>query len=274
MSVLRCEFGSAFWTGVGTFVIGACLAMGLAAQQGHAATLFSYDPAGGQLPTDQGWQASEVDTTGPLTAANTAGTAADNSNAAIVNVSGTNVLQVRDTLTDTTTDLPNYYYAWTTAQQQALITGGMRLTFVAQALTSTSNNSTLRLGFNNTEFETQFDNIGTDQAIQVQTLGSLFTLDGLFHTVVVTGKANGSNYEFSYTLDGGAPVALSLVTNPTPTAYESTVYFGAFSSPGRTSDLLVKSVVMEALPEPGTAGLALLGACLTAGARRRMGTRV
>jgi hypothetical protein len=274
MGLQRREFGSAVRLWVRTIGIGACLAMSLAAQRGHAATLFSYDPSGGQVPTDQGWQAFEVDVTGPLTAANTAGTAADNSNAAIVNVSGANVLQVRDTLTDGTADLPNYSYAWSTAQQQALIAGGMRLTFVAQALTATGNNSTLRLGFNNTEFETQFDNIGTDQAIQVQTLGSLFTLDGLFHTVVVTGKANGSNYEFSYTLDGGAPVALSLVTNPTPTAYENSVYFGAFSSPGRTSDLLVKSVVMEALPEPGTAGLALMGACLAAGARRRMGTRV
>ena len=43
------------------------------APSASAAILFSYDGTTGQLPTDQGWQAYEVDVDGPLTAANTAG---------------------------------------------------------------------------------------------------------------------------------------------------------------------------------------------------------
>src|SRR5687767_5206118 len=61
MGLQRREFGSAVRLWVRTIGIGACLAMSLAAQRGHAATLFSYDPSGGQVPTDQGWQAFEVD---------------------------------------------------------------------------------------------------------------------------------------------------------------------------------------------------------------------
>jgi len=247
----------------------------LAGQPAGAAVLFSYDPSTGQFPTDQGWLAFDVDADGPLTAANTAGTSADNANAAIETVEGMNVLHIRDTLTDSTADLPNYYYAWSAAEQQALIDNGLRFTLVAQALTNSSNNSNVRLGFNGTLFESQFDNINPDQAIQVQSFGTaaLFPLDAQFHTLVIMGMASGSNFEFSYTMDGGARVALTPVTNPTPATFESTVFFGGFSSAGRTSDLLVKSVAMEAIPEPSGVLMALTAACLAAMQRRRAWSR-
>ena len=80
----------------------ACLAMLLVVQPADAAILFSYDPSGGQLPTDQGWLGFEVDADGPLTAVSAggavSGTAAANANAAIENVGGANVLHIRDTL--------------------------------------------------------------------------------------------------------------------------------------------------------------------------------
>ena len=255
--------------------VAACLAIALIARSVDAAILFSYEPSAGQLPTDQGWLGFEVDIDGPLTAASAggavSGTAANNANAAIENVGGVNVLHIRDTLTDSTADLPNYYYPWTVAQQQALIAGGLRFTIVAQALTNTASNSNVRFGFNGTEFETQFANINADQAVQVQSFGgaSLFPLDGQFHTLVITGQPNGANIDFSYTHDGGAAVAMTPVTNPTPAAFESTVYFGGFSSAGRNSDLLVKSVVMETVPEPSTSALVLATACMGGLARRK-----
>jgi len=237
----------------------AMAAVMLLSNVSRGAIIFSYDATTGQFPTDQGWSGFETDTTGPLTVANTSGTAANNANAAIEVVSGINTLHIRDTLTDGTADLPEFYYPWSVAQQQSLIDAGLRFTLVAQALTNTGSNSNVRFGFNGTEFETQMDNIGPDQTVQFQSFGSAaFPVDGLFHTLVISGQKNGTNFDMSYTIDGGASTALTLVTNPAPTAFESTVYFGALSSTGRNSDLLVRSATMETILVPEPAGLALV----------------
>lgn len=243
----------------------------------QGAIIFSYDAATGQLPTDQGWSGFETDTTGPLTAANTSGTAANNANAAIEVVDGINTLHLRDSLTDSTADLPNFYYPWSVPQQQALIDGGLRFTLVVQSLTNTASNGNVRVGFNGTEFETQMDNIAADQTIQVLGFGAgAFPIDGQFHTLVITGQKNGTNFDFSYAVDGGASTALSIVTNPAPTTIQSSVYFGGFSSAGRNTDLLVRSAVMETIvPEPSAIVLALLGAIGIAAVRRlRQSTNV
>lgn len=234
-----------------------------------AAILFSYDASTGQFPTDQGWLGFDIDTTESLTDPDVAGTAAANANVAIEVVDGVNVLHIRDTLTDSIADLPEFYYPWTAAQQQLLINNGLKFTMVVQGLTNATANGNMRMGFNDTEFELQNANIGPDRTIELVNFGGgLFPIDGTFHTLVVTGQKNGANFDFSYTVDGGTSTPLNIVANPAPAAFQSTVYFGALSSAGRNSDLLVKSVVMEVIPEPGTVVLALLGWIGVVGCRR------
>lgn len=243
----------------------ACgLACGIAwASTAPAAVLFSYNASTGQLPTDQGWQAYEVDVDGPLTAANGTGTAAANANVALETLTDGPALHIRDTLTDAAVDLPNYHYAWTPAQQQALLTQGLKFTMVWQGLATTSSGKgNVRFGFNGTEFETQAANIGADQAIEVLGFSSsLAAIDGAFHTLVVIGQMNAGNFELSYTVDGGASVPLSIITNPSPTQIEASVYFGAQSGANRGTDMYVRSVVMETLnvPEPAAASLLAVG---------------
>ncbi|WP_428305707.1 hypothetical protein [Lacipirellula sp.] len=228
-----------------------------------AAVLFSYDASTGQLPTEQGWLAYEVDVDGPLTAANGSGTTANNANVAMETLTGGPALHLRDTLTDAAVDLPNYYYAWTPAQQQTLLTQGLKFTMVWQGLATTSSGKgNLRFGFNGTEFETQAANIGADQTVEVLGFSStLAPIDGAFHTLVVTGQMNAGSFEFSYTVDGGASVPLAIIANPSPTQIESALYFGAQSGANRGADFYVRSVVVETLnvPEPATASLCVIG---------------
>lgn len=228
-----------------------------------AAVLFSYDASTGQLPTDQGWQAYEVDLDGPLSAANGTGTAAANANVAIETLTDGPALHIRDTISDAAFDLPNYHYAWTPAQQQALLTRGLKFTMVWQGLATTSSGKgNVRFGFNGTEFETQAANIGADQAIEVLGFSSsLAPIDGAFHTLVVIGQKNAGNFELSYAVDGGASVPVSIITNPSPTPIEASVYFGAQSGANRGADMYVRSVVMETLnvPEPAAASLLAVG---------------
>ncbi|MBA4104982.1 MAG: hypothetical protein C0485_04415 [Pirellula sp.] len=241
----------------------ALLVSAITAHSASAAILFSYDSTTGQLPTDQGWQAYEIDLDGPLTAANIAGTTAANANAAMESLVGGSALHLRDTLTDAAFDLPNYYYAWTPAQQQALVANGLKFTMVWQGLATTgSGKGNVRFGFNGTEFETQAANIGADQAIEVLGFSStLAPIDGAFHTLVVTGQMNAGNFELSYKVDGGASVPLSIIANPSPAQIEGSLYFGAQSSANRGTDLYVRSVVVETLnvPEPTAASLLAVG---------------
>lgn len=129
------------------------------AHRATAEVVFSYDSSLGTLPTAQGWSAFEIDSTGPLTGANTAGTAAANANAVIENVEGIQTLHMRDTLSDTGFDLPSFLYAWTTQQQETLLQKGVKFTMVWQGLTSGASNGNVRFGFNNTQFEAQNSNI-------------------------------------------------------------------------------------------------------------------
>jgi hypothetical protein len=215
-----------------------------------AVVLFSYDATTGQFPTDQGWLGFDIDTTGALTDPNVEGTTSANANAVIENVSGVNALHIRDTLTDGAGDLPNFYYPWNTAQQQSLINNGLKFTMVFQGLpTTTSGKGNIRFGFNGTEFEIQADNINPDNYIEVIGLSAeLAPNDGQFHTLEIFGQRNGLNYEFNYSFDGGSPTSVPVkINNPSPATIESSVYFGASSSPGRGTDILVKSVTMETL---------------------------
>lgn len=240
-------------------------------QAALAGVVFSYDASTGQFPTDQGWTGLDIDTTGPLTAANVSGTTTDNANAAIEVVEGMNVLHLRDTLTDGAGDLPNYAYPWTAAQQQMLIDNGLKFSMVFQGLpTTTSGKGNVRFGFNNTEFEIQMDNIIADRTIEVLGLSAeLAPNDGQFHTLVITGQKTGTNFNLSWSFDGGPSNALNYIANPAPAAIESTIYFGANSSPGRGTDILVKSITMETIvPEPAAGLLALWGAIGVAAARR------
>lgn len=237
-----------------TTLIPGVAALMLFGSRALGVVVFSYDASTGQFPTNQGWMAHEIDTTGPLTdpspGGTVMGTSADNANAAIEMVNGMNVLHIRDTLTDSTADLPEFYYPWTSAEQLMLINNGLRFTIVLQGLTNATSNGNVRFGFNGTEFEFQNANIGADRTIQVTNFGGgLFPVDGAFHTLEITGQKNGANFDFAYTVDGGASTPLTIDANPAPAAFESTVYFGALSSGGRNSDLLVKSVVMETLIE-------------------------
>jgi hypothetical protein len=252
----------------------ALLAAALFGQSATAEVIFSYDATTGQLPTDQGWSAYEIDTEGPLTAANTAGTAADNANAAIEDIDGTNVLHLRDTLSDADFNLPEYFYPWTDTQQSLLNNNGLRFTMVFQGIpTANSGKGNVRFGFNGTVFVDDNDNIGADTTIEVLGLSStLAPNDGQFHTLVINGDKNGANYEFSYTFDGGAATPLSILANPAPPEIEGTVYFGGQSSPGIGADFLVKSIVMETLRVPEPSSLLLL-ACAMGGIASILGSR-
>ena len=251
--------------------VGALVVSAMAGATASAAILFSYDATTGQLPTDQGWQAYEIDLDGPLTAANTAGTTATNANVAMETVGGQPALHIRDTLTDAAVDLPNYYYAWTLAQQQALLTNGLKFTMVWQGLATTSSGKgNVRFGFNGTEFETQAANIAADQAIEVLGFSStLAPLDGAFHTLVITGQMNAGNFELAYTVDGGASVPLTIIANPSPTQIESSIYFGAQSGTNRGADMCVRSVTVETLNVPEPAGASLLAVGMIALAWKR-----
>jgi hypothetical protein len=241
----------------GRRAIGALLASLLAIvvqsrPHADAAVVFSYNATTGQLPTAQGWSFLEVDTTGPLTGPSVGGavtgTSAANSNLALELVEGVNTLHLRDTINETAFDLPTVYYPWTTGQQQQLLDNGLKFTLVAQVLTNTASNSNLRFGFNGTEFEIQNDNINADQTLSITNFGTTgIPLDGAFHTLTVLGQKNGTNFDFTISVDGGPASPLTPITNPAPAAIESTVYFGGLSSAGRNSDLLVRSAVMETL---------------------------
>jgi len=237
-----------------------------------AGVLFAYDASVGQFPTDQGWQGFDIDTTGPLTAPNTTGTTANNANAAIEQVDGMNALHIRDTLTDGPGDLPNYYYEWTTLQQQKLLKYGLKFTMEFKGLTTTSSGKgNVRFGFNNTEFEIKAANINADNAIEVLGMSSeLASLDGSFRTLEILGQKNGANFEFSFSVDGGTSTPLNVIVNPSLPLIESTVYFGANSSPNRGTDFLVKSVVVETIsvPEPNAILVCILGLAGFAASRR------
>ncbi|WP_428305710.1 LamG-like jellyroll fold domain-containing protein [Lacipirellula sp.] len=218
-----------------------------------AEVVFSYDSALGTLPTAQGWAAFEVDTTGPLTAANVAGTAAANANAVIETVGGVPTLHMRDTLSDTGFDLPSYLYAWTTQQQETLLQKGVKFTMVWQGLTAGASNGNVRFGFNNTQFEAQNSNIPADRTIEVTNFSStLAPLDGQFHTLTIYGRKVGTEFIFSSSVDGAAEVSRSIIVNPAPTQLESAVYFGGNSSASLGTDILVRTVTMETLPLTAT----------------------
>ena len=214
---------------------------GLLLSTANAIVLVDYDSTSGTFPTDQGWSAYEIDDTGTITGT-APGSAAVNANAVIELVDNINTLHVRDWLSDSSYNLPEYYYPWTTEDQQLLASNGLTFTFEAQLLASSGSN--LRLGLNGTVFETDFDNIGADQMIQIPLGTPLLGPD--FHTIVLTGQKNGSNFDFSYSLDGGAAIPISPTSNPSPAALESTIYFGGSSSAGTSGDMLVRSITLEA----------------------------
>ena len=217
-----------------------------------AIQIVDYDSTLGTLPTDQGWSAFEIDTTGSIDGT-PPGNAAANANAAIVSVDSIDTLRVRDWISDGDFNLPSYFYPWSTADQMLLANNGLKLTFETQLLNSGGTN--LRFGLNGTFFETEFDNIGSDQMIQIP-LGAPLLGPG-FHTIVVTGERSGPDYNFSYTIDGGAVTPVSPSANPSNGTLESTIYFGGSSSGGSSGDMLVRSVSLEAIPEPTSAVLLL-----------------
>lgn len=218
-----------------------------------AEVVFTYDSSLGTLPSAQGWSEFEIDSTGALTAANTAGTAAANANAVIENVDNIPTLHMRDTLSDTGFDLPSFLYAWTTQQQETLLQKGVKFTMVWQGLTAGASNGNVRFGFNNTEFEAQNSNILPDRTIEVTNLSStLAPLDGQFHTLTIYGRKVGTEFIFSSSVDGAAEVSRSIIVNPAPTQLESAVYFGGNSSASLGSDFLVRTITMETLPLTAT----------------------
>jgi hypothetical protein len=229
-------------------VASATLILGAAAPA-RAVVVFSYDSSTGQFPTAQGWGAFDIDTTGPLTAPNTVGTSAEFGNAAIESVDGVPTLHIRDTLSDGAADLPSFYYPWTTQQQQMLINNGLKFTMVFQGLATTgSGKGNVRFGFNGTEFEFQNTNIDPDRTIEVNNFSStLAPIDGQFHTLEIFGQKVGTEFHFTYRVDGGAESPRNIISNPAPVPLESAVYFGATSSGGTGTDMLVRSITMETL---------------------------
>lgn len=218
----------------------------------HAAVLFSYDATTGQFPTEQGWSAFEVDTTGPLTEPNAEGSSSTHANVAIETFAGDglSVLHIRDTLTDSTADLPNYFYPWDDGQKQVLANAGLKFTmlFAAEG-TSTGGKGNVRIDLSGSIFES-FDNIGSNRAIQVQGLSAELRIpDGALHELVITGTRSGANsYIFSATFDGD-PLAAPLfgeINSPNANLADS-IYFGASSSGGRGTDIFVRSVTVETL---------------------------
>jgi hypothetical protein len=265
----RMSFASAMrWGMLALFV---CL---LAGSTASAGVLFSYDAAGGQLPSDQGWAAYKVDTDGPLTAPNTVGTEADNSNVAIENVAGVgNVLHIRDTL-PTPMELPTYYFQWTPTQQERLIEYGLKFTMTFKGLrTANGGKGNVRFDFSGSEFQNYgFTNIGANQAFQINGMSSeLAPLDDDYHTLEVIGQKVGTpgneQFAFSGTFDG-APISNYLtgsgfaVVNSPNANLANSLYFGASSSGNTGADFLVKSVVVETLnvPEPAALTLVACGA--------------
>jgi hypothetical protein len=226
------------------------LALGMArSQSATAEVLFAYDSSLGTFPSAQGWGAFEIDSTGPLTAPNVVGTSANFANALMVDVGGVPTLHIRDTLSDATADLPSFYYAWTPEQQTKLINNGLKFTMVFQGLSTTgSGKGNVRFGFNGTEFEFQNTNIPADRTIEVTNFSStLAPIDGQFHTLEIFGQKVGTEFLFTYRIDGGPESPRNIITNPAPVPLESAVYFGANSSAGTGTDMLVRSVTMETL---------------------------
>ena len=223
----------------------AGIVCGLVVATASAIQIVDYDSTLGTLPTDQGWSAFEIDTTGSIDGT-PPGSAAANANAAIVSVDSIDTLRVRDWISDGDFNLPSYFYPWSTADQMLLANNGLTLTFETQLLNSGGTN--LRFGLNETVFETEFDNIGSDQMIQIP-LGAPLLGPG-FHTIVVTGERSGPDYNFSYTIDGGAVTPVSPSANPSNGTLESTIYFGGSSSGGSSGDMLVRSILLEAGDTP------------------------
>lgn len=249
----------------------------LLASSGSAGILFSYDASSGQFPTEQGWKAFEVDTEGPLTEPNTTGTSADYANAAMETFpgDGLGILHIRDTLTDDNANLPNFYYEWTPQQQNALMNYGLKLTVVLRGIAAnTSGKGNIRIDMDGSSFES-FDNIGPDRMVQVQGLSAeLVKPDEDLHTVVITGEKSGANdFVFNATYDGDpltGGVFGNVITSPSLPDLINSVYFGASSSGGNGTDILVRSVVMETLnvPEPGAAALLVFAFAALATTRR------
>jgi hypothetical protein len=214
-----------------------------------AEILFAYDSSLGSLPTAQGWGGFEIDSTGPLGAVNTASPAANFANAVLEDVGGVQTLHIRDTLSDTGFDLPSFYYPWTVQQQQSLLNNGLKFTMVFQGLATTgSGKGNVRFGFNGTEFEIQNTNISPDQTVEVGNFSSsLAPINGQFHTLEILGQKVGTEFVFTYRVDGGTESPRNIISNPAPATIESTVYFGGSQSSGIGTDMLVRSITMETL---------------------------
>lgn len=228
----------------------------------QAEVIFSYDASGGEMPTSQGWQAYNIQT---------GTTVGVDANAGMTSVGSENVLHIRDYTQASGFRLPNFSHGYVDAdnndRSQDLLEHGMRITVVYQANGSQSGNGWLLVGTSGTAFEAA-DNIGTGQYWYLWDLGAGGT--GVWNTLVVTGMLNENNeYVFSTSLNGfSGPWTLIPAAAGQPELAD-VFSFGCGSTSGTGTDLYVKSVVVEVLPEPASSMLLVSGVGAVLFSRRR-----
>lgn len=232
----------------------------LAGSAAYAAVVVSYDPSLGTFPDSQGFSAFEIDTDGvlgdPVDISNPA-------NAALEVVDAMDVLHMRDNISDGSFNLPMYLLD-ISSYQQAMFDNGFDLTLVYQSnSTSSGTNGLLRMGLSSAFHAA--DNIDSDKvSLNIQDL-SLVAGTGTLHSILVQGSPNGSNYDFTVSIDGEDPVPLESlgigltgVTTVGAVGGSGNLNIGATSSGGQGTDLLIKSFTLEFVPEPSSATLGLI----------------
>lgn len=226
----------------------------------QAEVIFSYDASTGQMPTEQGWSAYNVQT------GSTVGT---NANAGMIMLNGESVLHIKDYTNATGFRLPLFHHAYTDAtnanRESDLLNDGIRITMVFQANTETANNGIISVGMGGTAFE-DADNIASNRHLFWYNLAQAGI--GEFHTLVMTGKLDANNnFSISHSIDGNP--GPGSIQNSAQIAVGGVFSFGAGSTSGVQTDLYIKSVAVEVLPIPEPASLGLLGIAASVAQRRR-----
>ncbi len=212
-------------------VCGLVLATGGTATAGVIAT---YDSSLGTAPDAQGWDYIEVVLGDGTTTTIAGGTA----NMEMVVDANEIVLHCKDQLTDGAFNLPSFFYDRTEAEDQALFDDGFQLTMVVKNLGGWF----CGFGFNGSVFETAA-NIGTDKRIGFG-IASVPN-DGAYHTVVIDGEFDGVNYNFTSSIDGGAPTAMAIQNNTSDGRVQDHLGFQSGSSGGTSAEVMFKYVELR-----------------------------
>lgn len=235
--------------------IGATLANPAA----RAGALADYDASLGTLPDAQGFSHFEI-VAGDGGAATIAGGTA---NLEIGDDGGMTILHMKDQLTGDAENLPTFFFERTASQDAALFNGGVRIAMEARNL----GGGFLALGFNDSIFETAA-NIDADKRIGFSLGG--FPDDGAYHTVEILGSYDGTNYNFTQSVDGAAPEAMAIQNNTSAPGFQAHFSLQSGSSGGTSAEYHLKTLTLEAIiPEPASFTLTVLALGGAVAVRRR-----